>query len=75
LGYFQITTVILGPNDCCAAQTSNNIPPQCQAVIKINENDPWYSKIGKTCLPFRRAATSNSILNCSISPQISVSTY
>lgn len=65
--------IILGPGDCCAVQNTSNIPPQCQAVINISVDDPVYSTIKKTCLPFRRAMTSTLNFNCDISPQIPVS--
>lgn len=58
------------PSDCCAVQDLENIPLICQAVIKIKENDPSYSKINKTCLSFKRSMTAAFDFNCSIVPQI-----
>jgi len=64
---------LVPPLDCCAVQGQENIPLFCQAVIQIKENDLSYSKINKTCLPFRRAMTAAIDFNCSIVPQIPVS--
>ncbi|KAE9538939.1 hypothetical protein AGLY_005521 [Aphis glycines] len=58
------------PRDCCEAQGQKNIPLYCQAVIQVKANDPSYSNINKTCLPFRRAMTAAIDFNCSIVPQI-----
>ncbi|XP_060850506.1 peroxidase-like isoform X2 [Rhopalosiphum padi] len=63
----------VSPADCCTVQDQDNIPFVCQAVIKIDEQDPSYSKINKTCLPFRRAMTAAFDFNCPITPQIPVS--
>ncbi|XP_022170860.1 peroxidase-like [Myzus persicae] len=60
------------PADCCAVQSDDNIPDICQAVIKIPPQDPAYSEINKTCLPFRRAMTASFDFNCEITPQIPV---
>ncbi|XP_050059188.1 peroxidase-like isoform X3 [Aphis gossypii] len=58
------------PNDCCEVQGQKNIPLSCQAVIKVEANDPSYSIINKTCLPFKRAMTAAIDFNCPIFPQI-----
>lgn len=63
----------LGASDCCAVQNSDNVPVQCNAIIKIAPDDPVYKSTGKTCMSFRRAATSTSALNCPIFPQVPVS--
>ncbi|XP_026823507.1 chorion peroxidase-like isoform X2 [Rhopalosiphum maidis] len=62
----------VSPEDCCTVQNQNNIPLICQTVININKQDPSYSKINKTCLPFRRAMTAAFDFNCPITPQIPV---
>lgn len=62
------------PADCCAVQSDDNIPYVCQAVIKIDPNDPSYSKINKTCISFKRVMTASFDFNCEITPQIPVCT-
>ncbi|XP_025198953.1 peroxidase-like [Melanaphis sacchari] len=60
------------PADCCTVQNQDNIPLFCQAVIQIDKQDTSYSKINKTCLPFKRAMTAAFDFNCPITPQIPV---
>ncbi|XP_025418034.1 peroxidase-like [Sipha flava] len=64
-----------GPSDCCAIQNSDDIPPQCQAVITIDPMDQVYLMFDvprRSCLSFRRAMTTTLNFNCSITPQIPI---
>ncbi|XP_056003153.1 chorion peroxidase-like isoform X2 [Ostrea edulis] len=57
--------------DCCGVHRSD---PNCIMPLKLRENDPFFSRFGRTCLNFARSEPSPD-LNCNFKVRQTITEY